>query len=169
VKERRGIDHARRTGDPSPRTRARGVERRHDLVVEHTVPSESVEKLFVILEVLGKLRGELRHGKPRVGAEVFDRAFDARARTVPHLALGIARPDEQDRLVLRVLGRHDQHRFGLVESGEVVKVGVLPVLVLDVVVADCYRRRRKNRDAVPELGHQRLASTRVEAHSGFRG
>ena len=153
-------------GQPTPRRarRPRRVERPEDLVVERAVRAEPVDEPFVVLQVAragcapSSAIGNAASAPSRRGA------FDASARSVPDLALGIARAHEEHRLVLRVLGRQNEHGLGLVEAGQVEEVGVLPVLVLDVVVADRNRRRRKDRDAPPQAGHQLLAAFGESAH-----
>ena len=95
-----------------------------------------------------QLARELVDRERVVGAEVLLRAVDAGARSVPDLALGIARPHEHRRLRLR-FAVEDEHGLRLVEAGQVVEVGVLPVLVLDVVVADRERRGEQQQRAGP--------------------
>jgi hypothetical protein len=75
-----------------------------------------------------------------MGADVRDRAPPARARPNPPLPTPTARPHEKDRAMMGMLAGEDQNTVGLVETGQVVKVRVLPVLVLDVVVAHRHRR-----------------------------
>ncbi|MCY1185196.1 hypothetical protein D9M73_259550 [compost metagenome] len=59
-------------------------------------------------------------------------------------------------------GDQGHHRFRLGEAGEVLKVAVLAVDVLDIAVADVHRRGRQDGDAVGHhLLHQRLAPTGI--------
>ena len=60
--------------------------------------------------------------------------------------------------VLLVLVAQNQHAFGLVEPAQIVEVTVLPIGVLDVVVAYGKRRRGKDGDPVPH-GLEKLLST----------
>jgi hypothetical protein len=119
----------------------------------------------VVLQVVGKARGELADGERGVRAEVADGSLDTGPRPVPHLALGVARPHEESHAVVGVPRREDEHRLGLVESGQVIEVGILPVLVLDVVVPDGDRGRGEHHHAPFELGHQSLAAIGVDAHA----
>src|SRR5439155_11011852 len=61
-------------------------------------------------------------------------AGGARAAPIPGLAGRITLAHEQDVLGLRPAGHEYRHRFRLAEAGEVVKVAVLAVRILDVAV-----------------------------------
>ena len=90
--------------------------------------------------------------------------------SVPDLAIGIPLPAEQDCLRL-VTGNQHQHRFGFGESGEEIKVAVVPVIVMRVGIASDFRRGGYDGDTVLHLLQQALASLLinggVEIHGAF--
>jgi hypothetical protein len=94
-----------------------------------------------------------------VCAEVAHRASRPRAAAVPGLARRIAIAHEQDVLALRPAGHEHRDGLGLGEAGEIEKIAVRPVGVLDVVVAQPDGRRRHDGDGVsPHELHQRAAA-----------
>ena len=76
---------------------------------------------------------------------------------VPDLLRAVPRPHEHHRLGLLARAEHEDG-VGLGEARQVPEVGILPVFVVDVVVADRLRRREEDRDAVAEAIHQGPAS-----------
>ena len=97
-----------------------------------------------------------------IGAKIADRAFGARSQAVPQFALGVAFAAEQHVLAVLAAGHQHNHRFRFGEAAQVLEVAVLAVDVLDVTVADGYRSRRQDGDAVGfHLRHERLAAPGV--------
>ena len=123
-------------GDASAAAASEGVQTLEQLGIGLVVLGEPIVKALHVSEVVGEAFFELLDGEGRVGSERFDCTFDTRTGTVPNLALALLRPNEEDGFVLVVLVRQQQHALRLVEAGEVVEIAVLPVGVLDVVVAD---------------------------------
>jgi hypothetical protein len=83
----------------------------------------------------------------RVRVEIGDGDLHASPRAVPHFPFRIAGPHEHHTASL-AKAAEQQRCAGLLEPGQVVQVGVLPVLVLDVVVPDGHGRRRQQQGRV---------------------
>ncbi len=148
------VDNLRRPGEPHPRAGARAVDGAQHFVVEGAIAAETVVKAAFVLEELRELLLELGDDVALVGTELRLRAVQARPRTVPDLALGIARAHEQRSLL--VVATQDQRALRLVEAGDVEEVRVLTVLVVDVAISRKDRGRREHGHgvAVPTLGHR---------------
>ena len=74
-----------------------------------------------------------------VGAKIGLGSVDSGARSVPDFATRVARAHEEGEPPLGPIDHHDA--LGFVESGEIEKIRILTVIVLDVVVANADRRR----------------------------
>jgi hypothetical protein len=139
---------------------ARGrCDRGEHAVVHRPIPAEPVVQPVAAHHVLGQLGREVGDREGRVRPENGLRAIDPSAITIPLLALGIARPDEQDEAMVGVGRGEHHHGLRLDEARQVVDVGVLAIVVLDVVVAD--RGRRGGQDH-----HGRRAGSHPGEHLG---
>ena len=130
------------------RLRAQPLQPADDALVELRVAAHRVIDLFVILEQARQDFIDVGDRKGIPGAVLLDGARRTCAPPVPGLAQRVPVPHEEH--VLRVLAAGDEHRdrLRLAESGQIEEVAVLPVGVLDVVVAVPHRRRGHDRDAV---------------------
>ena len=92
-----------------------------------------------------------------VGAEIAHGALGTGAAPVPGLARRVAVAHEQDVLGLLAAGDQHRHRFGLVESGQVVEVAVRTIVIVDVAVALALGRGGQDRDRSLAHGLHQLA------------
>ena len=143
------------------RLRAQAVDPADHPLVEVRIDAHGVEHLRAVLEQPGQDVVDVVDREGIVGAVVAGGALGPGALAVPGLALRVAIAHEQD--VFGLLAARHQHgdRLRLAEAGQVVKVAVLAIGVLDVVVALPHRRRRQDRDGVaPHQAHQLAAAAR---------
>ena len=117
-------------------------------LVEFLVQAHGVVDARAFLEQAGQNLVDVGDRKGVVGAVVLDRTGGTGALAVPDLALAVAFANEQHVFRRRASGDQDRHRLGLIEAAQVIKIAVLPVVVLDVVVALARRRGRQDRDGI---------------------
>jgi len=104
-----------------------------------------------------------------VGAERLDRALDSETRSIPLLALRIARTAEEDEFAFLTLGCDHEPgvRFG--EAGQIAEVTALTERVVNVAIARHLARRRQDGECVcADRFGQRAATPSVfgTSHSG---
>ena len=105
-----------------------------DETVEPTVGAERVVDGVGLGKEFRELLVKLFDGECLVGSQQCRRAVHPYALADPYLVLGIERVDEEDVRLIRA-GSEDGDGVRLVEAGEVPEGRVLPVLVLDIVIA----------------------------------
>jgi hypothetical protein len=144
VNDRTWVEHFGRPHDPMTSTRARLVDRRENFVVKRSIASKPKIKPFRVLHQRRQMFFELVDRVRLIGAVLRLYAVDTRTRSVPNLTLRIARSHEHRRL------RSTKHENAvrLVEPGQIEEIRVLPVIVIDVIVANVNRRRRENPDRI---------------------
>jgi hypothetical protein len=152
------VDDRARPEHPEALTSSHHVARREHARVHPRIATERVVEAPRVLEVARKLRVEVSDRKGCVGVEITLGALDAGARPIPRLALGVARSDEQHEAVLAMHPAEHRDRLRLVVAREVEEVRVLPVRMLDVVVAEVHRRGRDHRDVARDPRQKRLAA-----------
>ena len=150
--------------------RAQSVDPTDHALIEVPVDPDGVEHPGAVLHETGEDVVDVGDREGVIGAEPAARTGRAGTPAVPGLACRITVSHEQQVLALRS-PRHqhrDRLRFG--ETGEVVEVAVLPVGVLDVVVAQMHGRRGDDGDGVAShLAHQRTPAAGVFLAADRRG
>ena len=144
---------------PAARLRAQTVYPADHALVELLAQAHRVEDTRAVLEQAGQNLVDIGDREGVIGAVVFDRAIRARASAVPDLTLAITLAHEQDILGWRATRNQHCDRFGLVEAGQIIKIAVLPVVVLDITIAVAHRGRRQDRDGITtHLAHECAAA-----------
>ena len=129
-------------------------------------------ELHITAEVIVDARAALDHAgqdvvdivdrKRIVHAVARDCAFGAGAHAVPGFALAVALTAKQNLLAVFAPRNQREHGFGLAETGEIVKIAVLPVRIMRVVVAHALDRRRYDADGIiADDAHQLPAAVSV--------
>ena len=145
--------------DPLLGLPAQGVHPADDVLVELGIEAHRVIDPAALLHEPRQDVVDVAHREGVVGAEVPGGAVRSCALAVPGLPRGIAVPYEQDVLGLRASGYQHGHRLRLVEPGEVMKIAVGPVVVMDVTVALLLGGGRQDGDAPLAHHAQQLAAT----------
>jgi hypothetical protein len=101
--------------------------------------AEPVEQAVHLLQHSRQARGQLRTGERGVRAEPLPCRFRAAPRARPELAFGVARAHQQ-REARFSAGREQQHRVGLLATGQVEEVGIDVVAQLGVTGTELGQR-----------------------------
>ena len=133
------------------------VERLGDAGVPRGVVADGVPQRVAVDEEFGQFLVELLDRVGGVEAEGGFRGFRAVAVAVPDFALFVLFAAEQDGFRFLAADQHDD-RFRFREAGQVPEVAVEAVEVMRVAVADDFRRRRHDGDAVADDFQQALAA-----------
>ena len=150
--------------------RAQSVDPTDHALIEVPVDPDGVEHPGAVLHETGEDVVDIGDRERIIGAEPAARARRTGTPAIPGLACRITVSHEQQVLALRS-PRHqhrDRLRFG--ETGEVVEVAVLPIGVLDVVVAQMHGRSGDDGDGIaPHLAHQRTSAPGIFLAADRRG
>src|SRR5262249_37514854 len=125
--------------------RTRPLEQAGHLDVPGRVPAQREVQIVDVLEQAGQLGVELGDRKRFVGTVVAGGALDARPATIPDLALGIARTNEQQETPLPS-GSQKRHRVRLVEAGQIPEIAVLPEAIAGIAIARPHGRARQEHE-----------------------
>ena len=141
---------------------ANGLDPLHQPMIEGFVGADGVVDTVAAFDQPGEDVVDVADGKGIVGTVFTYRAVLPGTQAIPQLAFGVAFAAEQHVFAMLTPGNQRDHRLRFGEAGQILKVAILAVDMLDIAVADIHRRRRQNGDAVGfHLLHQRLASTGV--------
>jgi len=128
-----------------------------EVTIPRLIHAQGVEEAVVLREKRLDPFVDRLHGMSLVDSKPRHGATGTEAGPVPELSLRLARPQEQDRLVLGGAQplRHED-RFRLVEPGEVVKITIGAERVQNIPVSESLGRRRQNQHSVAEPVEQTL-------------
>ena len=105
---------------------------------------------------------DVSDGERVVSAEVADSAFLPGTQAIPQLTLGIALAAKQYVFAVGPARDQDNDRLRLGKAAQVLEIALLTINMLNIAIANCHCRSRKNRNAVGlHLRHERLAATCV--------
>ncbi len=105
---------------------------------------------------------DITDGERVIGAVLDDRALLPGTIAVPQFALLVLLAAEQHIFAVLAAGNQNSHGLRLREAGEILKIAVLAVVVLDITVTDKHLGRRQHGNAVGfHLVHQRLATAGI--------
>src|SRR5207247_403346 len=102
----------------------------HQPLIKRRVAAEAVIDAVRLLRELWQFFIELVYGESRVGAVVSLRSFITGAPACPHFTLAILWLNEQDELMLGVIRRKNGYSVRFFETGQIIEVRVLTILVL---------------------------------------
>ena len=127
-------------------------------LVKRGVAAETIVNAVSLSNELRQFLVELVNRESGVGPVIALRSFFARAPARPHFALAIFRLNEESEAMFRVLRHKHCDGIWLFKSCEVIKVRILAIFVLDIVIANCSRRSRKDGRASADALHKLFAS-----------
>jgi hypothetical protein len=117
-----------------------------------------VEKPHAFAKQLLDPRVEIGSGASFFYSKLPSSAGGTEPRAVPDLALRVARPNEENRVVpssAEPIG--GEERLGLLESGQVIEVAIGAIRMEHIAVANLELRRGKKEEAVAEAIEQLLS------------
>src|SRR5262249_26185978 len=158
VKNIRWIDKRRRSKAVALALLIEAPHQAGDAFVKSRIDSKAIVDAIGAGEESRQLVFKFVDRERRVGAVVSLRAFLTDAPASPHLTGAIFWKNKEHEQVFGLTCDEHRHRALLFEAGQVVQIGVLPVLVLDVSIADCCRCGWKDRGASRYSPHEFFTS-----------
>ncbi len=162
-------DHLQRRVLAIARLVAQGLQPAQHLLVEFGMRAHGVEHALAVLHQPRQDLVEIGDGESIVGSVFFHRPIRPCAPPIPGLAQWITIAHEQNVFSCRPARHQHRHSLRFSKTGQVLEVAVLPVGVLDIIVAGAGGRGRHDGDAVaPHQPRQLPATARVFGIGGLQ-
>ncbi len=149
------------------------VQQMRDLPVPRLEQAERREQRRTVRREVGEQRRKRRNRMGLVEAEDFASGVGPVAEAVPDFAFRVLFAAEQHVLVAVGAGQQRDHRLGFRESGQIVKIAVLPIGEHRIAIAGDFGRRRNERQPTAAMVAHRLqhhvAALAVELIRVFHG